>query len=114
MSESSHLILNLNKMMEAYTEVEEEIVQTGQTESRRSEERGEVNKETNQSVEESRKKKRGAEEAEIEQRNESVRILILDKAFALMEKSLKDRGFMVENGFKRLISHFSEMMEKRE
>ena len=31
-----------------------------------------------------------------------------------MEKSLKDRGFIVERGFKRLISPFSEMLEKRE
>ena len=55
MSESSHLILNLNKMMEAYTEVEEETVQTVQEESRRSEEKGEIYRETKQSVEESRK-----------------------------------------------------------
>ena len=29
-----------------------------------------------------------------------------------MEKSLKDIGFIVERGFKKLISHFSEMLEK--
>ena len=39
--------------------------------------------------------------------------MISDKASALMEKSLKDKGFIVERGFKRLISHFSEMLEKR-
>ena len=39
--------------------------------------------------------------------------MISNKASALMEKSLKDRGFIVERGFKRLISHFSEMLEKR-
>ena len=42
-----------------------------------------------------------------------LRILISDKAFSLMEKSLKDRGFIVERGFKKLISPFSEMLEKR-
>ena len=57
--------------------------------------------------EESRKRKRGAEEAEIEQMNERVRNLISDKASALMEKGLKDRGFIVERGLKKLISHFS-------
>ena len=30
-----------------------------------------------------------------------------------MEKSLKDRGFIVERGFKKMISHFSEMLKKR-
>ena len=30
-----------------------------------------------------------------------------------MEKSLKDRGFIVERGFKRLISSFFAMLEKR-
>ena len=30
-----------------------------------------------------------------------------------MERSLKDRGFIVERGFKRLISPFVEMLEKR-
>ena len=63
--------------------------------------------------EESRKRKRGAEEAEVKQRNEKVRSLILDKATALMEKSLKDKGFIVERGLKKLISPFSEMLEKR-
>ena len=31
-----------------------------------------------------------------------------------MEKSLKDRGFIAERGFKKLISPFVEMLEKRE
>ena len=31
-----------------------------------------------------------------------------------MEKSLKDRGFIAERGFKKLISYFVEMLEKRE
>ena len=30
-----------------------------------------------------------------------------------MEKSLKDRGFIVERGFNILISSFSEMLEKK-
>ena len=40
--------------------------------------------------------KRGPKEAEVEQRNDKVRRLISDKEVALMEKSLKDRGFIVE------------------
>ena len=77
------------------------------------EERVEARGEPKSLHEESRKRKRGAEEAKAEQRNERVRILISDKASSLMEKILKDRGFIVERGFKRLISPFSEMLEKR-
>ena len=45
-----------------------------------------------------KKRKKGAEEAEAELRNEKVRDFVLDKAFVLMEKGLKDRGFIVERG----------------
>ena len=41
-----------------------------------------------------------------------MRILISDKAYALMEKILKDRGFIVERGLKKLISLLSEILEK--
>ena len=30
-----------------------------------------------------------------------------------MERSLKDKGFITKRGFKKLISHFAEMLEKR-
>ena len=53
---------------------------------------------------ESRKRMKGAEK---------VRALISDKASALMEKSMKDKGFIVERGFRKLISRFIEMLEKR-
>ena len=33
---------------------------------------------------------------------------------ALMEGSLKNRGFLTEKGFKNIISPFAEMVEKRE
>ena len=44
---------------------------------------------------------------------EKVRSLISNRAAALMEKSLKDRGFIVERGFRKLISPFAEMLENR-
>ena len=78
-------------MMEAYVEVEEEVVQENKSREMEEEERAEARVEPEQLDEESRKMKRGAEEAETKKRNERVRILITDKAFALMEKSLKDR-----------------------
>ena len=36
-----------------------------------------------------------------------------EEATALMEGSLKDRGFIAERGFKKVISSFAEMLEKR-
>ena len=53
------------------------------------------------------------EKVETEQRNEKVRDFVSDKAFVLMENDLKDRGFIVERGFNKLISPFIEMLEKR-
>ena len=106
MSEPSHLIPNLNEMMEGYIEVEEEIVQETQLGEVQEEERVETRGEPEPLDEESRKRKRGAKEGEAEQRNKRVRILISDKESTLMEKLLKDKGFIVERGFKRLISPF--------
>ena len=54
-----------------------------------------------------RKIKMGVEEAEEEQRCGKVRIFISDKATALMEKRLKDKGFIVERGFNKFISFFT-------
>ena len=113
MFESSNLVPNLNEMIEAYAEVEEEVVQEKQSREMQEEEKAEARVEPEQPEEESRKMKRGAEEAEAEQRNERARILVSDKAFALMERSMKDMGFIVERGFNKLISPFSEMLKKR-
>ena len=44
---------------------------------------------------------------------ERVKSFISEKAAALMEGSLKDRGFIVERGFKKVISSFAKMLEKR-
>ena len=58
-------------------------------------------------MEELRKRKRGADEAK-------AKNLISERAAALMEESLKNKGFIAERGFKNIISLFSEMVEKRE
>ena len=52
--------------MEEYAKREEGTVQVAQAKTRRSEERSEVNRETEQPVEESRKRKRGDEEERAE------------------------------------------------
>ena len=64
MSEPTTLIPNLNEIMEEYTELEDQIVKTTQTVAEQVEERVDVNDELEQTVEESRKRKRGNEEAE--------------------------------------------------
>ena len=114
MYEPTNLVPNLNEIMEEYAEWENQIVQATQAVAEQGEEKEEVNRMFELIEEESRKMKRRTEETETEQRAEKVRNFILDKATALMEKSLKDRGFIVERGFKKLISHFVEILEKRE
>ena len=113
MSEPTNLVPNLNEIMEEYAKWENETVQATQVVVEQGEERDKVNRVFEPIEEESRKKKMRTEETETEQRVEKERNFISDKA-ALMEKSLKDRGFIAERGFKNLISHFVEMLEKRE
>ena len=113
MSKPSNLIPNLNEIMEEYVEIEEEVVQEVQSGAMQEEERLEARTETEQPTEEIRKRKRGAEEAEIEYMNEKVRDFVSDKAFILWEKNLKDWGFIFERGFNKFISPFIEMFEKR-
>ena len=64
MSEPITLIPNLNEIMEEYTMLEDQIVQTTQIVVEQVEERVDVNDELEQTVEKSRKRKRGNEEAE--------------------------------------------------
>ena len=63
MSKSTTLIPNLNEIME-YAELEDQTVQTTQTVAEQVEERVDVNDELEQTVKDSRKMKRGNEEAE--------------------------------------------------
>ena len=114
MSEPTNLVPNLNEIMEEYAEWENETVQATQAVAEHGEERDKVNRVFESIEEESRKRKRRTEETETEQRAEKVRNFISNKAVALMEKSLKDKGFITERGFKKLISLFVEMLENRE
>ena len=77
------------------------------------EDRDDENEKQQQQGEELRKRKKGADEARGEQRKDRVRNFISEKATTLMEGSLKDKGFITERGFKKVISHFAEMLEKR-
>ena len=110
MSELSHLIPNLNEMMEAYIEVEEGTVQEIQSREMQAEERVEDRGESRPTKEESRKRKRRTEETETEQRAEKVRNFISGKVAELTEKNIKNKGFIAKRGFKKLISSFVEML----
>ena len=64
MSKPRNLVPNLNEIMEEYDELENETVQATQVATGQGEERAEVNGELEQTVEESRKRKRGIKEVE--------------------------------------------------
>ena len=53
-----------------------------------------------QTGEESRKIKRGTNEVGAEKRKDIERNFVSEKTIALMEESLKQRGFIAERGFK--------------
>ena len=70
------------------------------------EDRLEARIETEQPLDEGRKRKRNFEEIEQGQ-EEEVTEFVSDSAFVLWEKSLKGKDFIVERGFNKLISHLS-------
>ena len=114
MSDPTTLIPNLHKVMEEYTELEDQIEQGFEATTRYVEEMNDDNEENHQTVDESRKRKRGADEAGEEQRKSIVQNFISESAVALMEGRLKSKGVIEERGFKNVISPFAEMVEKRE
>ena len=67
--------------MEEYAEGEEETVQAVKVETREGEERAEVNEELEEPVEESRKRKRGDEEARAESIEEKSSDWVSDMAY---------------------------------
>ena len=99
--------------MEEYAETEEEAVQTAQVESRGSKERGEVNRETEQSVEEFRKRKRGDEEEKVESSGEKVSEWVFDMDSIVWRDKLHHRDFIGEKGFDKWISPFQELVESK-
>ena len=113
MSDSTSLIPNLNEIIEEYTKLENQTEQGSQVAAVQVEDKEDENEKQQQKREESRKRKRGADEARAEQMKERARNFISEKVAALMEGSLKDRGFIVERGFKKVLSPVAEMIEKR-
>ena len=113
MYNSTTQILVLNELIEEYTELDNETEQGSQGVAVQVEDREDENEKQQLEGKESRKRKRGADEARGEQMKERAKNFISEKAAALMEGSLKDRGFITERGLKKVITPFAEMIEKR-
>ena len=106
MPESSNLVPNLNENMEDYTEREEEAVQTTQAEIRHEGERVESRVEVEQPIEETRKRKIGAEEAGVESSGEKASDWVSEQAYVTWRDKLQHKDFIGEIGFSKLISPF--------
>ena len=101
MSEPSPLVPDLKEMMEEYAEMEEETVHATQAEI---EQEGKIAEEargeTEQLVEDTRKR-RGAEEARSERREEKACGLVSECAYFAYRDKLQHKGFIGERGFSK-------------
>ena len=98
------MVPNLNEIMEEYDELENETFQATWAVTGQGEERDEVNDELEQTVEESRKRKRGNEEAESSE--QKVGDWVSDMAYIAWRDKLQHRDFIGERGFKKRVSPF--------
>ena len=108
----SNLVLNLNEIMEEYTEREKETVQATQ-ENIEDEERAKARAKPEQRVEETRKRKRGVEETEVKHSEEKESSWVSELAFFCWRDKLQHKDFIGEKGFSKWISPFQEIVEKR-
>ena len=118
MFELKSLILNLNEIVEEYVRNEEEAnpelqIMVMQEERKETKQPSKARKETEQLVEESRKRKRNIKDAETEQEEEEDE-LISNAAYVFMKDTLQQKNFIGERGFNKLISPFREVIEKWE
>ena len=97
--------------MEEYDELENEIIQATQVVTGQGEERVKVNDELEQIVEESRKRKRGNEEAENNEQKASD--WVFDMAYIAWRDKLQHRVFIRERGFNKWVSPFQELVESK-
>ena len=72
MSEPSHLVPNLNEMMEEYVDGEEETARETQSGALQNEERQETKAEIEQPAKETRKRKIGAEAEQMEEKSSDL------------------------------------------
>ena len=113
MSELSNLVPNLNEIVEEYAKREEEAVQATQVETEQEGERVESKAEVEQPVEETRKRKREAEEARAEGSGEKASDWVLELAYVACRDKLQHRDFIGESGFSKWISPFQEVIKSK-
>ena len=111
MSEPTTLIPNLNEIMEEYAKLEDQIVQTTQTVAEQAEERVDEDEDPEQTVENSRKRKRGNEKTEINEQKSSN--WVSDMAYIAWKDKLQHIDFIGERGFNKWISPFQELIESK-
>ena len=109
MSKPQNLVPNLNEIMEEYDGLENETVQATQVVTGQGEERAEVNDELEQTVEESRKRKRGIEE--VESSEQKAGDWVFHMAHISWRDKLQHKDFIGERGFNKLVSPFQELVE---
>ena len=97
--------------MEEYAELEDQTVQTTQTMVEQAEERVDEDEDPEQTVENSRKRKRGNEETEIGK--QKVSEWVSDMAYIAWRDKLQHRDFIGERGFNKWISPFQELIESK-
>ena len=113
MSEPTNLVLNLNEIMEEYTESEEETVQVTQEETGQANDRAEVRAEPEQPVEESRKMKIGDKEVRAESIGEKASDWVSKQAYVAWRDKLQHKHLIGERGFNKWISPFQEVIESK-
>ena len=112
MFDSTTLLPNLNEIMEEYTELENQIEQGSQAAAVQVDDREDENEKQQQKGKESRKIKKRADEARVEHIKEKARNFSFKKAAAIVEGSLKDKGFISERGLKKSYLSFYENVGK--
>ena len=91
--------------------MENETVQATQVVTGQGEERDKVNDELEQTMEESRKRKRGNEESESNEQKASD--WVSDMAYISWRDKLQHRDFIGERGFNKWVSPFQELVESK-
>ena len=111
MSKPTNLVQNLNEIMEEYAKLEDDTFQATQAVAGQGKERVEVNEELEQTGEESRKRKRGKEEAESSEQKASD--WVSNMAYVAWINKLHHRDFIGERGFNKWVSPFQELVESK-
>ena len=111
MSKPQNLVPNLNEIMEEYDELKNETAQDTQAVAGQGEERAEVNKELEQTVEESRKRKIGNEKAE--SCEQKFGDWVSDMAYIDWRDKLQHRDFIGERGFNKWVYPFQELVKSK-